>query len=106
MGNLRTTVILAEDLTEPDGFFTITEYSPISAKEHGSILRVHCPFGHDAVTPFAFVSTGLLSFSQAASIGSAVAFISAFSTSGMPSLIDASFSIAKKTGGAADNRFR
>ena len=67
-------VILADELTVPDGFFTVTAYSPSSATEQGSILSVHFPFLHLAVTPFDFVSSGLLSFCQTASTGSAAAF--------------------------------
>ena len=51
-----------------------------------------------AVTPFAFVSTGFLSFCQTASTGSAAALIAAVSSSGFPVSTVASFSGVEKTG--------
>ena len=92
------TVILAVEVTVPEGFFTVTEYSPASAVEQESILSVHWPFAHVAVTPFAFVSTGFLSFCQTASTGSAAALIAAVSSSGFPVSTVASFSGVEKTG--------
>ena len=100
------TAILAEVMTEPNGFLAVTEYSPTSASEQESISSVHCPFAREVVKRLAFVSIGLLSFCQAASTGSAAAFIAAVSSSRLPTTTVASFNGAKKTGGAAAIRLK
>ena len=91
-------VIFAEEMSKPEIFFTVTEYSPASASEQESISSVHLPFTHAAVIPFAFVSTGLLSFLQAASTGSANAFKVAVNSSGFPAAAVTRFSVVEKTG--------
>ena len=93
-------------MTEPAGLLAVSEYSPTSASEQESILSMQYPFAREVVTRLAFVSTGLVSFCQAASTGSAAAFIAAVSSSGLPTTIVASFSGARKTGGAAANRLK
>ena len=98
------TVILAEEVMEPAGLFAVTEYSPASVSEQESILNVHRPFWHDAVTPFVFVSIGFLSFCQASSTGSAATLMVAVSSSLLPSSMVASLRAAMKTGAAAANR--
>ena len=98
-------MIFAEEVTEPDGLFTVTEYSPASASEQESILSVHCPFSHPAVSPFAFVSTAMLSFCQAASTGSDSEFIDAINSSAVPASTLTGLKDEEKTGGSIEARY-
>ena len=97
------TVIFEEAVTEPEGFFNITEYFPASAGEMESILRVQCPLWHEALMPFAFMSIGLLSFCQIASTCPDATFMAAVSSNALPASTVASFSGVNKTGVAAAN---